>query len=112
MADFRKGATGDLINVLFQDFSAGKDVELDASADAKSYTNGSLTFKDIYIIYPTNNEGQRCSNIETLSQIFDDKSDESTFESDAETFAKVIDQKQESNGIPNELNFSWTFFKR
>ena len=84
---------------------------MDASADAKSYTNGSLTFKDIYIIYPTNSEGQRCSNIETLSQIFDDKSDESTFESDAETFAKVIDQKQESNGIPNEMNFSWTFFK-
>ena len=110
MADFRKGATGDLINVLFQDFSAGKDVELDASADAKSYTNELLTFKEIYIIYPTNNEGQRCSNIESLSKIFDDKSDESTFESDAETFAKVIDQKQENHGLPNELNFFWTFF--
>jgi hypothetical protein len=34
MADFRKGATGHLENILFRDFSIGKDVELDASADA------------------------------------------------------------------------------
>ena len=28
MADFRKGATGDVLNILFKDFSGGKDVEL------------------------------------------------------------------------------------
>ena len=43
MADFRKGATGDILNILFKDFAGGKDVELDASADASTYTAGTLT---------------------------------------------------------------------
>ena len=62
-------------NILFKDFSGGKDVELDASADAASYTAGTLTFANIDIMHPVS-DGTVCSNVETLDKIFDDKSDE------------------------------------
>ena len=111
MADFRKGATGNLINILFTNFAAGKDVELDASADAASYTSGNLTFTNINIMYPSDKDGLVCSDIETLSQIFDDKSDESSFENDASVFAQII-SSEEGEGITNKSEFNWTFFYR
>ena len=111
MADFRKGATGSLINILFSNFAVGKDVELDASADAASYTSGNLTFTNINILYPSDKDGLVCSDVEILSQIFDDKSDESSFENDASTFAKII-SSDESEGITNKSEFDWTFFYR
>ena len=110
MADFRKAATGNLSNILFKDFSGGKDVELDASADAASYTAGTLTFANIDIMHPVS-DGVVCSNVETLNQIFDDKSDESTFEADASTFAEVVTEKQAGNGVDSSI-FSWTFYAR
>ena len=109
MADFRKGATGDLMNVLFKDFAGGKDVELDASADAATYTAGTLTFENIDILHPLNDDGVVCSDAETLDEIFDDRSDESTFESDASTFAEIVTAQQEGNGIDASI-FSWTFY--
>ncbi|MGA0896030.1 MAG: hypothetical protein ACO3QK_01960 [Flavobacteriaceae bacterium] len=112
MADFRKGATGDVTNVLFKDFSGGKDVELDASADAATYTAGTLTFENIDIIHPLDNDGNVCSDVETLDKIFDDKSDESSFETDALTFAEIVTEQQEGNGLPDESIFNWTFYKR
>lgn len=111
MADFRKGATGNLINILFTNFAAGKDVELDASADAASYTSGNLTFTNINILYPSDKDGLVCSDVETLSQIFDDKSDESSFENDASVFAQII-SSEEGEGITNKSEFNWTFFYR
>ena len=110
MADFRKAATGDLSNILFKDFSGGKDVELDASADAASYTAGTLTFTNIDIMHPVS-DGVVCSNVETLNQIFDDKSDESTFEADASTFAEVVTEQEAGNGVDPSI-FSWTFYAR
>jgi hypothetical protein len=110
MADFRKAATGDLSNILFKDFSGGKDVELDASADAASYTAGTLTFTNIDIMHPVS-DGVVCSNVETLNQIFDDKSDESTFEADASTFAEVVTEQEAGNGVDSSI-FSWTFYAR
>ena len=110
MADFRKAATGDLSNILFKDFSGGKDVELDASADAASYTAGTLTFANIDIMHPVS-DGVVCSDVETLNQIFDDKSDESTFEADASTFAEVVIEQQAGNGVDSSI-FSWTFYAR
>ena len=109
MADFRKGATGDLMNVLLKDFAGGKDVELDASADAATYTAGTLTFENIDILHPLNDDGVVCSDAETLDEIFDDRSDESTFESDASTFAEIVTAQQEGNGIDASI-FSWTFY--
>jgi hypothetical protein len=109
MADFRKGATGDVLNILFKDFSGGKDVELDASADAATYTAGTLTFENIDILHPLDNNGVVCSDVETLDKIFDDKSDESTFESDASTFAEIVTSQQEGNGVDPSI-FSWTFY--
>ena len=110
MADFRKAATGSLSNILFKDFSGGKDVELDASADAASYTAGTLTFSNIDIMHPVS-DGAVCSSVETLNQIFDDKSDESTFEADASTFAEVVTLQQAGNGVDSSI-FSWTFYAR
>ena len=109
MADFRKGATGDVLNILFKDFSGGKDVELDASADAATYTAGTLTFENIDILHPIDLDGVVCSDVETLDLIFDDKSDESTFESDASTFAEIVTSQQEDNGVDPSI-FSWTFY--
>jgi len=112
MADFRKGATGDVLNILFQDFSGGKDVELDASADATTYTAGTLTFENIDVLHPLDDNGTVCSDVETLDKIFDDKSDESTFETDALTFAEIVTEQQEGNGLADDSIFSWTFYKR
>ena len=113
MADFRKGATGHLENILFRDFSIGKDVELDASADAATYSSGKLTFTNIDIIYPLDNDGNVCSAVETLDKIFDDKTDpvESTFEIDALTFAEIVTEQQNGNGV-DESVFSWTFYSK
>lgn len=113
MADFRKGATGHLENILFRDFSIGKDVELDASADAATYSSGKLTFTNIDIIYPLDTDGNVCSDVETLDKIFDDKTDpvESTFEIDALTFAEIVTEQQNGNGV-DESVFSWTFYSK
>jgi hypothetical protein len=110
MADFRKGATGDVLNILFRDFAGGKDVELDASADAATYTAGTLTFVNIDIMYPVS-DGAVCSNVETLDKIFDDKSDESTFEADASSFAEIVTEQKDGNGVDTSI-FSWTFYAR
>ena len=110
MADFRKGATGDVLNILFRDFAGGKDVELDASVDAATYTAGTLTFVNIDIMYPVS-DGAVCSNVETLDKIFDDKSNESTLEADASSFAEIVTEQKDGNGVDTSI-FSWTFYAR
>ena len=112
MADFRKGATGDILNILFKDFAGGKDVELDASADASAYTAGTLTFANIDILHPVDGNGNVCSDVESVDKIFDDKSDESTFESDASTFAEIVTVQKEGNGLSDDSIFLWTFYMR
>ena len=112
MADFRKGATGDILNILFKDFAGGKDVELDASADASTYTAGTLTFANIDILHPLDDNGNVCSDVESGDKIFDDKSDESTFETDASTFAEIVTVQKEGNGLSDDSTFSWTFYMR
>ena len=112
MADFRKGATGDVLNILFKNFAGGKDVELDASDDASTYTAGTLTFANIDILHPLDGDGNVCSDVESVNEIFDDKSDESTFEIDASTFAEIVTAQKEGNGLSDDSTFSWTFYKR
>ena len=112
IADFRKGATGDVLNILFKDFAGGKDVELDASDDASTYTAGTLTFANIDILHPLDGDGNVCSDVESVNEIFDDKSDESTFETDASTFAEIVTAQKEGNGLSDDSTFSWTFYKR
>lgn len=113
MADFRQGATGSLENILFSGFASGKDVELDASADAATYMAGKLTFTNIDIIHPLDTDGNVCSDVETLDKIFDDRTDPavSTFESDALTFAEIVTEKQNGNGVDESI-FSWTFYSK
>tara|TARA_B100000575_G_scaffold40904_1_gene28502 strand:- start:16488 stop:17795 length:1308 start_codon:yes stop_codon:yes gene_type:complete len=112
MADFRKGATGDILNILLKDFAGGKDVELDASADALTYTAGTLTFANIDILHPLDGNGNICSDVESVDKIFDDKSDESTFEIDASIFAEIVTVQKEGNGLSDDSTFSWTFYMR
>ena len=72
MADYRKGATGATNNIYSLNFTSGKDVELDASADAATYTAGTLTFTNWDIQYPLADDGSVCAG-EAINKIFDDK---------------------------------------
>ena len=63
-------------------------------------------------MHPLDDSGAVCSDAETLDKIFDDKSDESTFEADASTFAEIVTEQQEGNGLADDSIFSWTFYKR
>ena len=115
MADFRKGATGENKNVYALNFTEGKDVELDASADAATYAAGDLTFMNWDIQYPlseADDDGNQtvCPG-EAINKIFDDKVNESTFEDDAATWAEIVTEKQSDAGA-DESAFSWTFYKR
>jgi len=110
MADLRKGATGANNNVYVLNFTEGKDVELDASADATTYTAGDLTFENWDIQYPLADDDTVCPG-ETVNKIFDCKSDESDFETDASTFAEIVTAKKSDAGA-DESAFSWTFYKR
>ena len=51
-------------------------------------------------------------NHSKVNEIFDDKSDESTFETDASTFAEIVTAQKEGNGLSDDSTFSWTFYKR
>lgn len=110
MADFRKGATGENKNVYVLNFTEGKDVELDASADAATYNAGDLTFVNWDIQYPLADDGTVCAG-ETVNEIFDCISNDSTFEADASTFAEIVTAKKSDAGA-DESAFSWTFYKR
>ena len=102
MADFRKGATGTTLNILSIDFAAGKDVELDDAAHALSYTNGTLVFNNWEIVWIDGCTG------EAVTDIFDDKSNTSTFEADAPNFSAVVSAPTGNAGA-NTSNFSWTY---
>lgn len=110
MADYRKGATGATNNIYSLNFTSGKDVELDASADAATYTAGTLTFTNWDIQYPLADDGSVCAG-EAINKIFDDKVDESTFEADAANWAEIVTAKKSDAGA-DESAFDWTFYKR
>lgn len=110
MADYRKAATGTTKNIYVLDFASGKDVELDAAADATTYTNGALTFVNWDIQYPKADDGTVCAG-ETVDKIFDDKSDTSSFEADASGWAEIVTAKKADAGA-DESAFAWTFYKR
>ena len=110
MADYRKAATGTTKNIYVLDFASGKDVELDAVADATTYTNGALTFVNWDIQYPKAEDGTVCAG-ETVDKIFDDKSDTSSFEADASGWAEIVTAKKADAGA-DESAFTWTFYKR
>lgn len=110
MADYRKAATGATNNIYALNFTEGKDVELDASADATSYTNGTLTFLNWDIQYPLADDDSVCAG-EAINKIFDDKVDESTFETDAAGWAEIVTAKKADAGA-DESAFAWTFYKQ
>ena len=60
---------------------------------------------------PADEDGTVCSDVETINKIFDDKVDESTFETDASTFAEIVTEQQAGNGVDASI-FSWTFYAR
>ena len=100
MMDFRKGARGSLDSIFIKNFAYGKDIELDAAADADNYAAGILNFSNIAI-----QQLEGCEN-EGLELIFDDKSNTSTFSEDASGFAKIVTEKE--YGASDV--FGWTLY--
>lgn len=97
IADFRKGATGICSNILVQDFALEKDVELDNVADAINYDNGTLNFINWEVI--TN-----CGA--TISDIFKDMSNTTTFTQDAINFASIVTNPT----VGCTSDFEWTYY--
>ena len=105
IADFRSGAMGTTDGILAKGFAEGKDVELDNDGVALNYTNGLLVFKNWNFL-----PNESCPTEALEGGIFDDKSDlGSTFEADANTFARIVTQAVVG---ADESVFSWTFYKR
>jgi len=109
IADYRKGATGNNLNIFIKNFTSGKDIELDADADALSYKSGNLKFSG-FEFSPSNSDGNDCytTNL-TNGSIFNDKSNVgSTFESDGITICNIVSNNSNSVGA-DESEFSWTY---
>ena len=109
IADYRKGATGNNLNIFIKNFTSGKDIELDADADALSYKSGNLKFSG-FEFSPSNSDGNDCftTNL-TNGSIFNDRSSVgSTFESDGITICNIISNNSNSVGA-DESEFSWTY---
>ena len=105
IADFRSGAMGTTDGILAKGFAEGKDVELDNDGVALNYTNGLLVFKNWNFL-----PNESCTTEMLEGGIFDDKSDiGSTFEADANTFAKIVPAAEVG---ANESVFNWTFYKK
>ena len=109
IADYRKGATGNNLNIFIKNFTSGKDIELDADADALSYKSGNLKFSG-FEFSPSNSDGNDCftTNL-TNGSIFNDRSSVgSTFESDGITICNIVSNNSNSVGA-DESEFSWTY---
>ena len=109
IADYRKGATGNNLNIFIKNFTSGKDIELDADADALSYKSGNLKFSG-FEFSPSNSDGNDCftTNL-TNGSIFNDRSSVgSTFESDGITICNIVSNSSNSVGA-DESEFSWTY---
>jgi len=105
IADFRSEAMGTTDGILVKGFAEGKDVELDNDGVALNYTNGLLVFKNWNFL-----PNESCTTEALEGGIFDDKSDiGSTFETDANTFAKIVNIAEVG---ADESVFNWTFYKR
>jgi hypothetical protein len=109
IADYRKGATGINSNIYIKNFSSGKDIELDADADAASYNAGTLIFSG-FEFTPTINNGIDCFTPNLIDgSIFNDKSSlGSTFEADGATICTVVASGANTVGA-NPSDFSWTY---
>ncbi len=105
IADFRSGATGTNSNILVTGFTGIgtdlqlSDVELDNSVVAANYTAGTLVFANWEVVLPT--------GITTSAEIFNDTTDESTFEADAITFSAVAPAPATVGATTSA--FSWTY---
>ena len=97
-ADYRKGATGATNNVFANGFPAGKDVELDADADATSYNNGTLTFGPWEIVLP--------ADVTDVSTIFVNKAENVTVSNFGDNATAVSEQG--TVGADTSA-FSWTY---
>ena len=109
IADYRKGATGNNLNIFIKNFTSGKDIELDADADALSYKSGNLKFSG-FEFSPSNSDGNDCFTTDlTNGSVFNDRSSVgSTFESDGITICNIVSNNSNSVGA-DESEFSWTY---
>lgn len=100
LADFRSNAQGTLGKVTFKHFAVGQDFELDNEEVAANYTDGSLTFRNLFIV-----EVPNCPS-STLASIFADKSETTSFGQDASDFAQIVEDGKDQGANMNE--FAWT----
>ncbi len=107
VADYRSDAQGSSSNVLVTGFTGVamdlqlSDVELDNDGVATNYTNGDLTFASWEVVLPT--------GVAASADIFDDKSDTSTFEADAATFSSAVADEASATVGADTSAFSWTY---
>lgn len=100
LADFRSDAQGGLDKVTFKHFANGLDFELDDKGVATNYTDGSLIFRNLFIVDVPN-----CPS-STIASIFVDKSETTSFGQDATSFAEIVEEGEEQGA--NEREFEWT----
>ncbi|MDR9456659.1 MAG: hypothetical protein RI572_04535 [Salegentibacter sp.] len=100
IADLRDGAMGALNNVYVKNFNDGLNLEIDDAGSAANYTNGSLSFSAWELVLP---EG-----VASVSDVFNDTTETTTFSEDAADFATAIDQDQETVGA-DLSGFGWTY---
>ncbi|WP_081210578.1 hypothetical protein [Salegentibacter sediminis] len=100
IADLRDGAMGAFNNVYVRGFNDIQNVEIDDSASAANYTDGSLSFSAWEIVLP---EG-----VTSVSSIFEDTTGSTDFSNDATNFATAIEQDQETVGADLSV-FGWTY---
>lgn len=115
IADFRSGATGTNRNILVTGFTGVgnsttldandnpipfqlSDVELDNAGVAANYTAGTLIFSNWEVVLPT--------GVAASEDIFNDTTDSTTFEVDAQTFSTAV-----TTGTVGATTsaFSWTY---
>ena len=100
LADFRSNAQGILDKVTFKHFAVGQDFELDNQAVAANYAEGLLAFRNLFIVKAPN-----CPS-STLASIFADKSNTTSFGTDASDFAQIVEDGRDQGANINE--FAWT----
>jgi len=107
IADYRSDAQGSNSNILVTGFTGVgmdlqlSDVELDNDGVAANYTAGTLSFDSWEVVLPT--------GVAASADVFDDKSDTSTFETDAATFSSAVADVASATVGADTSAFAWTY---
>ena len=107
IADYRSDAQGSNSNILVVGFTGVgvdlqlSDIELDNDGVAANFTAGDLSFANWEVVLPT--------GVAASADVFDDKSDTSTFEADAATFSSAVADVASATVGADTSAFAWTY---